>query len=643
MVPNPCQRPQAGGRSAWRNALLTVCACMFEIGMLLGTSAAPSLAATSCLGDCDGNGEVTVDDLVVAVNIALGNESIDHCRAADSNGDGELDVAELVAAVGQALSGCGTPPTLTPTPIPSQTPTPVDAVTITGGCRKPGPLGLVPCTLGTLITVWRCDDRNACPADLDARTQLGSGPTDTHGAFTVAVARSQTVGALLLMDAAIDNATVYRIMDFGVAGGASAGEQRGQLAAAVMLDPSSEAGVRLLDENGVANFADEGIADVQSAVRTATEVNSFANLSPATAADLATSIARNDPQVQLVILQNKFTPTPTVTPPATPVPTLAPTGTPTPTVAPTQTPTHTATRTQSPEITLTPTPVPPVTSTPTGTATSTVTRTGTRTPTGSPTSTPTRTASPSRTSTATPTFSATRTSSRTPSDTPTSTPTRTFSPTRTNTATPTLTPTPTSTRTPTNTPTRTPTRTATPTRTVTPTVTLTPTLAPFLSAQITTDRGCLENGDNAAYTVGEPLSIFYRVDGQNGGQAIAQAQVTLIDIPPNQQGVVILSATEPAGQTNAFDAQVSPPTGTETVVIQAQVSGFSSAQDQCSFQVVQASGCMTACDCPTEQMCNALGMCENGVTPVYCCEHNICPPGAACQHIGGNPGMCAAP
>ena len=136
------------------------------------------------------------------------------------------------------------------------------------------------------------------------------------------------------------------------------------------------------------------------------------------------------------------------------------------------------------------------------------------------------------------------------------------------------------------------------------------------------------------YAVGEPLSIFYRVDGQSGGQAIAQAHVTLIDIPSNGQGVVILSAQEPAGQTNSFDAQVSPPTGTETVAIQADFPGFSQAQDQCSFQVVQAAGCQTACDCPTEQQCNMQQMCENGPTPVYCCSHGPCPAGAICQDPG---------
>lgn len=145
------------------------------------------------------------------------------------------------------------------------------------------------------------------------------------------------------------------------------------------------------------------------------------------------------------------------------------------------------------------------------------------------------------------------------------------------------------------------------------------------------------------YAVGEPLVVFYRVDGQVDGQAIAQAQVMITDIPSNGQATVILSGTRPAGQTNVFNAQVSPPTGTETLVLQAQAIGLAlSAQDQCSFQVVQGAACMTACDCPTEQLCNSQGMCENGITPVYCCEQGPCPAMATCQHVAGNYGSCPA-
>jgi D-alanyl-D-alanine carboxypeptidase len=71
-------------------------------------TATPSATATRipCVGDCDGLGTVTVDELVVGVNIALGNAGLDKCLSFDENGDDEVTVDELVAAVNSALNGC---------------------------------------------------------------------------------------------------------------------------------------------------------------------------------------------------------------------------------------------------------------------------------------------------------------------------------------------------------------------------------------------------------------------------------------------------------------------------------------------------------------------------------------------------------
>jgi hypothetical protein len=71
---------------------------------------------TACTGDCKGDGQVTVDELLTMVNIALGTAAITACPAGDAGGDGQITVNEIVAAVGNALSGCPGPPTLTPTP-----------------------------------------------------------------------------------------------------------------------------------------------------------------------------------------------------------------------------------------------------------------------------------------------------------------------------------------------------------------------------------------------------------------------------------------------------------------------------------------------------------------------------------------------
>jgi hypothetical protein len=60
----------------------------------------------TCAGDCDSSGSVGVDELMVMVNIALGEAPLAGCAAADTNADGRVTVDEIVAAVSNALTGC---------------------------------------------------------------------------------------------------------------------------------------------------------------------------------------------------------------------------------------------------------------------------------------------------------------------------------------------------------------------------------------------------------------------------------------------------------------------------------------------------------------------------------------------------------
>lgn len=73
-------------------------------------SATPTPSVTPdlnlCRGDCDGNGEVTVDEIITGVNIALGALPLDRCSAMDTNVDGEITIDELLQAVNALLSGC---------------------------------------------------------------------------------------------------------------------------------------------------------------------------------------------------------------------------------------------------------------------------------------------------------------------------------------------------------------------------------------------------------------------------------------------------------------------------------------------------------------------------------------------------------
>lgn len=66
----------------------------------------PLTAKPACIGDCDGDGVVTVNEVVTLVRVLLGQTPLGLCAEADVNGDGAIDVAEIVKAVRSLLVGC---------------------------------------------------------------------------------------------------------------------------------------------------------------------------------------------------------------------------------------------------------------------------------------------------------------------------------------------------------------------------------------------------------------------------------------------------------------------------------------------------------------------------------------------------------
>jgi len=74
----------------------------------------PVLSATptplaGCTGDCNGDGTVSISDLIQGVNIALGNAAVGTCTAFDRDGNGQVTVSELIAGVNSALGSCSAP------------------------------------------------------------------------------------------------------------------------------------------------------------------------------------------------------------------------------------------------------------------------------------------------------------------------------------------------------------------------------------------------------------------------------------------------------------------------------------------------------------------------------------------------------
>jgi hypothetical protein len=60
-----------------------------------------------CVGDCDGDGAVSVSELVRGIDRGLARGGSD-CPFSDREGDGNVDLSELIAAVSNSISSCPT-------------------------------------------------------------------------------------------------------------------------------------------------------------------------------------------------------------------------------------------------------------------------------------------------------------------------------------------------------------------------------------------------------------------------------------------------------------------------------------------------------------------------------------------------------
>lgn len=60
----------------------------------------------ACVGDCNSDGQVTIEEILTGVNIALSTASWERCAAMDRDGSRTVTVEEIIQAVNNALSGC---------------------------------------------------------------------------------------------------------------------------------------------------------------------------------------------------------------------------------------------------------------------------------------------------------------------------------------------------------------------------------------------------------------------------------------------------------------------------------------------------------------------------------------------------------
>jgi hypothetical protein len=119
-----------------------------------------TVAHAACVGDCDGNGTVTIDELIIGVNIALQRQPLSNCPAWE-----EPSITNLIQGVINSLGGCAAQATATATEVgttstPTNTPltaaTPTSAPTTTQfpvGASVAGRAALIASGLGSIGSV----------------------------------------------------------------------------------------------------------------------------------------------------------------------------------------------------------------------------------------------------------------------------------------------------------------------------------------------------------------------------------------------------------------------------------------------------------------------------------------------------------
>jgi hypothetical protein len=147
-------------------------------------------AHAQCVGDCNGNDVVTINELILGVNIALGTQPVSACPAF-ANAQDMVNIAQLIKGVNNALNGCPATPTpgegtATATATTGQeTPTPNSTATHT----PEGPTD-TPAATPTATPIFETPSPVSTPTD----TPTGGCPLDpgtytlhtTGGSLTVA-------------------------------------------------------------------------------------------------------------------------------------------------------------------------------------------------------------------------------------------------------------------------------------------------------------------------------------------------------------------------------------------------------------------------------------------------------------------------
>lgn len=60
----------------------------------------------ACTGDCNNDGQVRIQEVILSINLAMGKQPTECCPNADGNRDGRVTISEVQQVIRNATKGC---------------------------------------------------------------------------------------------------------------------------------------------------------------------------------------------------------------------------------------------------------------------------------------------------------------------------------------------------------------------------------------------------------------------------------------------------------------------------------------------------------------------------------------------------------
>jgi hypothetical protein len=156
------------------------------------------------------------------------------------------------------------------------------------------------------VDVFRCERNRRKVCLRMPGTPVATGVTNQQGRFFIQVPVALLDDGIFVIQATIDGTTLTKLRVVVPVLRVARAIGGGRVDEDIIVDVISEAGVELIDAEGLQNFAEMGVDEILTAVEAANAGADFEGLSDEDAVDAALSTAQADPDVQMAVEENRL-------------------------------------------------------------------------------------------------------------------------------------------------------------------------------------------------------------------------------------------------------------------------------------------------------------------------------------------------